>query len=170
MNLSLRTAACLFLVCAACHRDASVPGAAAAATDPVAPGTPLRFTGEVVLTGRLARASTGAVVILVRPVGGKDASWRRSYEVADPWWTQTASGRSLPFGLSPDDALVDPAPPLSAEMEIVARYDPDGNPDTLDTDAVEVATRARTGATDLVLTLGHPTGLKTGPDISRTEH
>jgi hypothetical protein len=168
MKTALRPVVCVLLVCAACER-ASPPPPPEPVTDPVAAGTPLRFTGELVLTGPLVRATDGAILLTLRRIGGTRALWRRSYEVGDPWWTQRAGERSLPFGLTAADAIVDPTPPLSVEMELVSRFDPDGNPDTLESGAVELVTRARTGATDLVLTLGRPQGdLRPGPDISQT--
>jgi hypothetical protein len=168
MNTAFRPFACLLLVCAACERSAPPP-APEPPVEPVAKGTPLRFTGEVVLAGPLLRATDGVVLLSLRRVGGTQVMWRRAYELGDPWWTQSAGSRSLPFGLSEKDAILDPAPTLSAEMEIVARYDPDGVPDTFDPGAVELVTRARTGETDLVITLGRPQGnLRPGPDISQT--
>jgi hypothetical protein len=161
--------ACLLFLCAACGRSAPAPVGPAPVDDPVAAGTPLRFTGEVVLSGALARKTDGAVLVSVRPVGQTKAIWRRSYEIADPWWTVGPRERSLPFGLSPLDTLVEPPAQLSQVMEVVARYDPDGNADTDEPGDVEVVARARTGATDLVLVLGRPPAdLRPGPDFSRT--
>lgn len=168
MNTALRPLAGLLLFCAACERANPPPGREALA-DPVANGISLRFAGELVLTGPVARATEGAIVVALRRIGGTRDLWQRTYDIADPWWTQMPSSRVLPFGLTEEDAIVDPAPPLSVEMEIVARFDADGNPDTLEPGAVEVAARARTGATDLVLTLGRPpVNLHPGPDISQT--
>jgi hypothetical protein len=167
MNTALRPFAGLLLLCAACERAS--PPVHEALADPVAKGTPLRFAGELVLTGPVARASDGAIVVALRRIGGTRALWQRSYELTDPWWTQSPASRVLPFGLSEADAIVDPLPPLAVEMEIVARFDPDGNPDTIDPGAVEVVARARTGATDVVLTLGRPpANPHAGPDITRS--
>ena len=167
MNTAQGPIACCLLLVAACGRAPSAPERV---DDPVAEGTPLRFTGEIVLTGPLARTSEGAVVVSVRRAGGTRALWRRSYEAADPWWTQRDGARSLPFGLSPLDAIVEPAPQLSSTMEIVARWDADGNADTNEPESVEIVAHARTGATDLVLTLGRPPAadLRPGQGISQT--
>jgi hypothetical protein len=167
MNSALRPFAGLLLLCVACER-AVPPPAPEPLADPVARGIPLRFSGELVLTGAVARATEGAIVVALRRIGGTRALWQRSYELTDPWWMQTPASRVLPFGLSEADAIVDPAPSLSVEMEIVARYDADGNPATIEPDAVEAVSRALTGATDVILTVGRPrTDLSPGPGLSQ---
>jgi hypothetical protein len=167
MTTAFRPIACILLLAAACGRTPPPPSAPV--TDPAPAGTPRRFTGELVLAGALSRATDGAVIVTLRRIGDARILWRRSYEVGDPWWTERPGSRTLPFGMSARDAIVDPAPELSVEMELVARFDPDGDPETLETDAFETKVRARTGATDLVLTLGRPVaGFHAGPDISRS--
>jgi hypothetical protein len=185
MPLNSRSVAGLFLLCAACSRT---PEPAPSLGEPLPPGTIPRFTGEVVLAGKLARATDGSVEISVRPIGGKNAIWSRSYEIGDPWWTESANRRSLPFGLSPLDGVEGSGAPspsagsragtgsrepaqqaISKEMEIVVRFDADGDPDTAGPDDVELVQRALTGTTDLVLTLGGPpANLRVGPDLSQT--
>ncbi len=192
MTLHPRSVAGLFLLCAACSRT---PSPAPIVFEPLPPGTLPRFTGEVVLTGKLARATDGSVDISVRPIGGAKAIWSRSYEIRDPWWTGGPNRRSLPFGLSRLDgvegsgapssgalssgalssgtssssAAAAGVQPISREMEVVVRFDADGDPHTDGPDDVELVTRALTGATDLVLTLGGPpANLRVGPDLSQT--
>ncbi len=181
MTLHPRSVAGLFLVCAACSRTPAPPPSV---FEPLPPGTLPRFTGEVVLTGKLAHATDGSVEISVRPIGSATAIWSRAYEIRDPWWTGGPNRRSLPFGLSPRDGIVGSGAPSpdtgpskalphaeqrpSREMEIVVRFDADGNPDTDGPGDVELVTRALTGATDLVLTLGGPpANLRVGPDLSQ---
>jgi hypothetical protein len=178
MPLKSRSVAGFLLLCAACSRT---PEPAPSVSEPLPPGTLPRFVGEVVLTGKLAHAKNGSVDIAVRPIGGS-AIWSRSYDIRDPWWTSSPNRRSLPFGLSSldrdgPDASSGATPAdgdgtrqaLSKEMEIVVRFDADGDPATESPDDVELVTRARTGATDLVLTLGGPpANLRAGPDLSQT--
>jgi hypothetical protein len=174
-----RAVAGLIFLCAACSRTTEPTPSL---SKPLAPGTLARFTGEVVLVGALAHTTDGAVEISVRPIGGKDAIWSRSYEVRDPWWTGGPNRRSLPFGVSKADSVdasgptaadgtkTEIAQPVSEEMEVVVRFDPDGDPDTSEPGDIELVTRARTGATDLVLTLGGPpANLRAGPDLSQTQ-
>jgi hypothetical protein len=158
----------LLLLCAACERSSTTPVRETLA-DPVAHGTPLRFAGELVLTGPVARATEGGIVVALRRIGGTRDLWQRTYDIADPWWTQLPSSRVLSFALTEEDAIVEPAPPLSVEMELVARFDADGNPETLEPDAFEIAMPARTGAVDLVLNLGRPpANPHPGPDLTQT--
>lgn len=173
----------ILVLCAACSRtSAPTPSL----SEPLVPGTPERFAGEVVLVGAPARATDGSVEVAVRPIGGDTAIWSRSYEVRDPWWTSGTNRRSLPFGISKADSVEvagekdsdfddeesgSPAGSqlLAREMELVVRFDPDGNPSTHAAGDIEVVTRARTGATDLVVTLGGPPAdFHAGPDLSQT--
>lgn len=82
----------------------------------------------------------------------------RRFEVGDPLWVEGAGRRDLYFLL--DDRDLEPGTKLAldAEMELVARFDPDGLPWTDDQGFVELRERVRTGSTDLTIALAR------GPD------
>lgn len=147
----------LFL-CGACERTPPAVPRPEPPADPVDAQTRLCFTGDVVLRDQLERETRGAIVLSVRPIGGRTAYLQRSYEILDPWRT----GNSIAFGLSPRDGVVDPLPTFGREMELVVRFDADGNPATDEAGDVEVVTRARTGAVDLAIEIA-----RTGPDHPR---
>lgn len=134
---------------AACapHEELEAPGTLPAGTSP-------RFSGSLSLVGDLARAHDGAVLVAVRRVGSRGrAMLSRRFEVADPLWVERPGRRDLYFLL--DDRDLEPGMRLAldAEMELVARFDPDGLPWTDDQGFVEVRERVRTGASDLALAL-----------------
>lgn len=146
-------AAALLLACACSpHEEREAPGT-------LPPGTSPRFAGSLSLVGDLARVDDGAVVVAVRRVGsGGRAMLSRRFEVGDPLWVEGAGRRDLYFLL--DDRDLEPGTKLAldAEMELVARFDPDGLPWTDDQGFVELRERVRTGSTDLTITLAR------GPD------
>ena len=117
--------------------------------DPVAPGTPIVFTGQVFLEGALSHEANGSILVSVRFAGGDAPVLERGYEVTDPWRTRSA----YQFGLTAEDKVGTELPVLARNMVVVARYDADGNPLTRGPADVEVMIPARTGATDLALVL-----------------
>lgn len=138
----------LFLA-AACspHEEREVVGT-------LPPGTSPRFAGSLGLVGELARAHDGSVLVAVRRVGSRGrAMLSRRFEVADPLWVDGDGRRDVYFLL--DDRDLEPGVKLAldAEMELLARFDPDGLPWTDDQGFVEVRERVRTGAQDLAIDL-----------------
>jgi hypothetical protein len=147
--------AALLLLCSFGCRESEPPKAPEQLADPAPAGTALRFAGDLVLRGDDA---DGALVITVRKVGSKDAVLRRTYAIADPAWARRGEARCLHFGLDARDALEDDGVPIAREMELVARYDADGNPATLEAESFEHAWRARTGDLNLEYVLERPDG------------
>ncbi len=147
--LSAVQASVLALLFCGC-RESEPPKPAEPLADPAPPGTALRFAGEVVLR---CDDAEGALVLSVRPVGSKGALLRRTYAIADPAWVRRGDEQSIHFGLDVRDALEDPRAPFAREMELVARFDADGNPETTEPASFERMWRARTGALDLELVL-----------------
>lgn len=118
--------------------------------DPVASDTPLRFTGTITLTGRVAHAPQGTIEIAVRRENEGPDLLARTYAVDDPCRT----GDVLAFGLTTEDAVGEPLPRFSRSMVLVARFDRDGDPRTRSPEDLEVAHRVDAGATDLFVSLG----------------
>lgn len=138
------------LLCAACEQRAPAPVAKPEPpADPADPKTRVCFAGDVILAGALARETTGAIVLFVRAVASQQPLLQRSYEAEDPWRSRNA----IAFGLTAADKVVETLPAFGREMELVARFDSDGNPATREDADVEVVTRARTGATDILIVL-----------------
>ena len=132
----------------ACHDDGPTPVPVVVA-DPVEPGTALRFTGQITLEGALAEARAGTLEVSVRNVGDPTPVLSRTYVVDDPWRV----GSTIAFGLSKEDATRDPLPVMGRVMELVVRFDADGNPRTRSTNDREVVQRVSTGSTDVVVQL-----------------
>jgi hypothetical protein len=123
------------------------------AAEPLAPGTPIRFAGEVALEGAIAGVEGGAITLTVRAIGAEanrdERALRRSYEVRDPYWRTADGARRIYFHLDGNDALAAGAPPFLGQMELEARYDPDGNVATEEEGVVRATTRVRTGSRDI---------------------
>jgi hypothetical protein len=148
----------LLALCAGCSRPAEpAPPREEPVADPVPAGVPLRFGGELTLSGPIANLNEGAVFVTIVPIGasGRDRKpiLSRTYLLADPEWRHTAGARSLRFDLGVEDAFDDKAPRLSREMDLVVDFDPDGNPATREPGEKQVSTRARVGDTGLSIVL-----------------
>jgi len=137
-----------FLICflSACREEQHAPPPVVVA-DPVQPGTPLRFTGQITLEGALAESRAGVIEVSVRNAGDPRPILSRRYSADDPWRV----GSTLAFGLSKDDAVSNPMPTLGREMELVVRFDADGDPKTRSSLDREVVQRVPTGSTDVVV-------------------
>ena len=127
---------------------------------PVAPGTPIRFAGEVALEGALARVVGGAITLTVRTIGagagGDERALRRSYEVRDPYLHTADGARRIYFHLDGNDAVTAGAPPFRGWMELEARYDPDGNVETEEEGVLQATMRVRTGSRDIHVVIRPP--------------
>lgn len=117
--------------------------------DPVDPGTRLAFSGLVLLEGDLSRETGGSIVVTVQYVGDRIPLLQRCYEIGDPW----RAGDAFPFGLSVADKVVDPLPPFGRHMQLVVRYDADGNPATRGPGDVQSALTVATGSSDVAVAL-----------------
>lgn len=113
---------------------------------------PARFAGTVLLTGSLARADRGSLFLIVREPGSTVPSLARKYEIGDPAFSAQEGARVLHFALDERDDMDGPAAPMVAEMEVEARFDPDGFVDTSE-GVVRARVRARPGDREIALVL-----------------
>lgn len=127
---------------------------------PLSPGTPIRFAGEMALEDGLAGAQGGAITLTLRAIGAEAArdprALRRTYEVRDPYWWTSDRSKRIYFHLDEKDALSTGSPPFKAEMELEARYDPDGNVATEEEGVVRSTARVRTGDRDIRVAIRPP--------------
>jgi len=134
----------------------SKPAAAAPAS------APARFEGRVVLQGSAEEAPGAAVFLSARRVGQRLPTLSRKYELRDPAWTKDGENRVLKFQLTDLDNMGGFGAPMAAEMEIEARFDPDGmidpRPGSDEPGVVRAAVPASPGAKgiEVVLRLGAP--------------
>lgn len=102
--------------------------------DPETPSTPhmapvsaeARFEGRIVLEGAAEAAPGAAVFVSARRIGQRLPALSRKYDLAGAGWTKDGDKRVLLFQLTDRDNMGGVASPMAAEMEIEARYDPDG--------------------------------------------
>lgn len=85
-----------------------------------------RFEGRIVLEGASEGAPGAAVFLSARRIGQRLPTLSRKYELRDSAWTKEGENRVLKFQLTDLDNMGGFASPMAAEMEIEARYDPDG--------------------------------------------
>ncbi|MBK7875052.1 MAG: hypothetical protein IPJ77_04755 [Planctomycetes bacterium] len=86
---------------------------------------PLRFAGRLSLSGSLAGAREGGVLVrLVEQATGR-VVLRRIYDLGDPLWDRRAAEQSLYFALTPDSAF-DAEPPVHAPIVLEAVHLPAG--------------------------------------------
>lgn len=134
--------------------------AACAPTEPPARGPGLvvgdaraRFAGEFVVRGDPSILDPGLVTVsIVRP--GEDAPvLSRSWDLGDPAWRTSRGEKRLYFSLDARDAWPGVPADLGSAMELVARWDPDGNPATDEPDVARVRIPAGAGEVDLTVEL-----------------
>lgn len=148
-------------LCAACgEAPQRVAGPASPQQD-----LPARFAGSVRLQGALAKLDSGSLFLIVRPPGSRVPSLARKYEIGDPAFSTDGAERQLRFALDERDSMFGEHAPMFDEMEVEARFDPDGIVDT-DDGVVRASARARPGDREvsIVLTPGPGDGAKTPAD------
>ena len=127
------------------------------AAQPAAASKTPKFSGRVVLEGDLAAAKTGAVFLSARRKGQRLPSLSHKFEMDDAGWTASGATRTLEFTLTEADNMGGFGAPLGAEMEVEARYDPDGfidpTPGAADPGVVKAAVPASPGDKGLAITL-----------------
>jgi hypothetical protein len=119
--LALPCAALLALLGACAPADAGVEAAGSRA---------LIFRGEVVVRGLPKGSAVGAVSLAAVPPGGGAPCLERSWLLADPAWRAYGRDRRLYFQLDERDRVADGPEPDAGPWELLARWDPDGNPAT----------------------------------------
>ncbi len=158
MPSSPRIAYVLLLSLAACAHEAEAPS-------PVSIPLPddAVYSGELVLHGDPAILESGAASLAIRAVGASDPLMARSWNVGDPAWRVGPDEMRLYFALDKRDAWPGAVGTVGERMELVARFDPDGNPATDEPGSVQARTVVRTGARDLrvELSIGEPVAATT---------
>lgn len=153
-------AAALFFACAACFKAPErVSAASTPDTSPAASDGPARFAGRVTLKGDLATAQDGSLFLIVRVPGSRMPALTRKYEIGDPAFQVVGGERVLHFSLDERDDMGGAASPMVAEMELEARFDPDGFVDTSD-GVVRTTVRVHPGEQELSIEL--PAGASAG--------
>jgi hypothetical protein len=135
-HLKLQRAAILLgLLCTACSdrperigKESGTPSAPHSPHAPTAPMAPAeaRFEGRIVLEGAAAAPPGAAVFVSARRIGQRLPALSRKYDLGGGGWTKDGDKRILMFQLTDRDNMGGVASPMAAEMEIEARYDPDG--------------------------------------------
>ena len=126
------------------------------AAHPAVPTDPARFAGQIALRGELAQAREGSLFVIVRQKGSRMPSLARKYEVADPLWVDRGTERVLRFSLdeaSPEDRMGGTGIALAGEIELEARFDPDGVLETKEGNRSEVVAVER-GDQEVSVVLG----------------
>lgn len=161
----LHAALFLGLVCAACGDRPERIGQESAAPPKPAPApvsSEPRFEGRVVLEGAVESPPAAAVFLSARRVGQRLPTLSRKYELRDAAWTKEGENRVLKFQLTDLDNMGGFGAPMAAEMEIEARFDPDGlidpRPGAEEPGVVRSAVPASPGSknVEVVLRLGAP--------------
>lgn len=161
----LHAALLLAFLVSACGEGPERIGQEAPTSKPPAPApasSEPRFEGRVVLKGTTEDAPGAAVFLSARRVGQRLPSLSRKYELRDPAWTKDGESRVLQFQLTDLDNMGGFGAPMATEMEIEARYDPDGmintTPGAVDPGVVRAAVPATPGskAVEVVLDLAAP--------------
>jgi hypothetical protein len=119
----------LGLACASCgDRPQRIEQGSETPTTPHAAPAPLtaRFEGRIVLEGAPKNAPAAAVFVSARRIGQRLPALSRKYDLAGAGWTKDGEKLVLLFQLTDRDNMGGVASPMAAEMEIEARYDPDG--------------------------------------------
>ncbi|MCY2958756.1 MAG: hypothetical protein NTY35_01220 [Planctomycetota bacterium] len=123
------------------------------------------YGGELVLRGEAALLGSGSATIAIVPRGEEAPVMARSWDLGDPAWRSGPDGLRLYFVLDDRDAWAGATRGTRAEMELVARFDPDGNPATEEPGVARVRLPVQAGARDLAieLSVGRQVAVNTGP-------
>lgn len=156
-----RTASFAFLLFAACAQSedsvSSTSALAPVSADREFPaGT--EYRGEFVLRGDAALLATGSASIAIVSADADTPVLQRTWDLGDPAWRVGDGERRLYFALDARDAWPGADARIAAEMDLVVRFDPDGNPATDELGVAQDRSRVRTGARDLLveLAIGSP--------------
>lgn len=111
------------------------------------------YAGEIVLRGEPALLTGGsATIAIVRP-GEEAPILARSWDLGDPAWRASGDSLRLYFVLDARDAWPSATGSIDPEMDLVARFDPDGNPATEDPGVARARLSVRTGSRELAVEL-----------------
>jgi len=154
-----RIASVLILSLAACAHEAESPS-------PVSISVPddAVYRGELVLHGDSGILESGSASIAICAVGESDPLMARSWDIGDLAWRVGPDEMRLYFALDKRDAWPGAVGRVGERMDLVARFDPDGNPATDEPGSVQARTVVRTGAHDLRV------DLSIGVPVAATSH
>src|SRR5690606_30425170 len=111
------------------------------------------FGGEIVLRGDADGLAGGSATISIVAPGEVTPLLARSWDLGDPAWRAGPDGRRLYFALDARDAWPGARGTFATDMDLVARFDPDGNPATEELGVARMRVPVRTGSRDLVVEL-----------------
>lgn len=111
------------------------------------------YAGELVLRGDPEALRSGAATIAILAPGTDVPLLARSWDLGDPAWRIGRDGARLYFALDARDEWPGAAGAFGGEMELTARFDPDGNPATDEAGTARAHLAVRTGARDLAVEL-----------------
>ncbi|MBL8863867.1 MAG: hypothetical protein JNK02_17895 [Planctomycetes bacterium] len=136
------------------------PGAAPGSPGPTTglPADSIVFAGDLALLGDPALFAAGSVTVGVALPGEDELVLARSWDLGDSAWRMDRDGRRLYFRLDARDVVRvrrpgNAAADIPPNMDLVARFDPDGNPATEEAGVVRTRVHSRTGARDLEVEL-----------------
>jgi len=130
------------------------------------------YAGELVLRADTALIAPGAVATLTIVLPGTDDPLlSRSYDLGDPIWRAYRDEARLYFAIDGRDAWPGVDKGLQREMELVARFDPDGNPATDEPGTVRTRWPVRTGSPTIQveITLALPVAAHARPGAPEPE-
>ncbi len=105
------------------------------------------YAGEFVLRADMALLAPGSAATISIVIPGQDEPLlSRSYDLGDPTWSVSRDEARLYFALDDRDAWPGVEGGVQREMELVARFDPDGNPATDEPGTVRARVPVRTGS------------------------
>lgn len=143
-------AAAALTLAAACSRSDEP---AAARRERPAPPEGTLYAGELVLRGDPESLHSGSATVAVLAPGSDVPLLARSWDLGDPAWRIGRDGARLYFALDGRDEWPGATGAFGGEMELSARYDPDGNPATDEPGTARARLAVRSGARDLVVEL-----------------
>ncbi len=134
------------------------------AEEPVSPepATPVSadvsYRGELILHGDPALLGAASASISIVAAGGDAPVLARTWDLGDPAWRVGAGEMRLYFAIDARDAWPGRTTAMQDRMDLVARFDPDGNPATDEPGVVQRRVSVARAARDLhvELTLGGP--------------
>lgn len=111
------------------------------------------YAGEIVLRGEPALLAGGSATIAIVRRGEETPILSRSWDLGDPAWRSGAESFGLYFVLDARDAWPGTTGAIEPEMELVARFDPDGNPATEEPGVARSRRAVRTGSREIAVDL-----------------
>lgn len=111
------------------------------------------YGGEFVLRGEPSLFAGGSATIAIAPRGEDALVLARSWDLGDPAWRSGADSVRLYFALDVRDVWPGATGTIAPEMDLVARFDPDGNPATEERGVARVRLPVHTGARDIAVEL-----------------